>query len=102
MRVEWGVRRSQRCKGELGSQLLRPEVILVILDCALCGVGVMKVWGNELELNSGITKKSFEAAGAFIVEHLELGSESAVREVGVKDASISDEFAFVARGEWLC
>ena len=24
------------------------EVILVSLDCAFCGVGAMKVWGNEL------------------------------------------------------
>ena len=26
------------------------EVILVSLDCKFCGVGAMKVWGNELEL----------------------------------------------------
>ena len=43
------------------------EVILVSLDCAFCGVGVMKVWGNELEPYAGIAQKSFEAAGAFIV-----------------------------------
>ena len=30
------------------------EVILVILDCTFCGVGVMKVWGNELELDTGL------------------------------------------------
>ena len=28
------------------------EVILVSLDCAFCGVGAMKVWGNELELDT--------------------------------------------------
>ena len=43
------------------------EVILVSLDCAFCGVGAMKVWGNESEHDSGLAQKSFEAAGAFIV-----------------------------------
>ena len=28
------------------------EVILVSLDCTSCGVGAMKVWGNELELDT--------------------------------------------------
>ena len=49
------------------------EVILVGLDCKLCGVGVMKVWGNKLEPYAEISQKRFEAAGAFIVEHLVLG-----------------------------
>ena len=78
------------------------EVILISLDCAFCGVGVMKVCGNELEPYSGIAQKGFEAAGAFVVEHLVLGVEAAVGEVGMKDASGLDEFAFVERGEWLC
>ena len=43
------------------------EVILLSLDCAFCGVGAMKVWGNELELEAGIAQKTFDAAGAFIV-----------------------------------
>ena len=43
------------------------KVILVSLDCAFCSVGVMQVWGNELELDAGIAQKRFEAAGAFIV-----------------------------------
>ena len=43
----------------------------------------------------------FQAAGAFIVEHLVLGGEAAVGKVGVEDAIVSDEFAFSARGEWL-
>ena len=77
------------------------EVILVSLDCAFCGVGVMKVWGNELEPYAGIAQKRFEAAGAFIVEHLVLGGEAAVGEVGVEDASGSDEFVFAAIGEWF-
>ena len=77
------------------------EVILVSLDCALCNVGAMKVWGNELEIYAGIVQKSFEAAGAFIVQHLVLGGEPVVGKVGVEDASGSDEFAFVARSEWL-
>ena len=42
------------------------EVILVSVGCAFCGIGVMKVWGNELELDAGIAQKRFEAAGAFI------------------------------------
>ena len=42
------------------------EVILVSLNCALCGVGAMKVWGNELEPYAGIAQKSFEASRAFI------------------------------------
>ena len=45
--------------------------------------------------------ENFEAAGAFIVKHLVVGGEATVGEVGVKDASGSDEFALVARGEWL-
>ena len=28
------------------------EVILLSLDCTFCGVGAMKVWGNELELDT--------------------------------------------------
>ena len=72
------------------------EVILVGLDDAFCGVGAMKVWGHELEAYAEIALKSFEAAGAFIVSHLLLGGKAAVGEVGVEDASGSDEFAFVA------
>ena len=30
------------------------EVILVSLDCSLCGVGAMKVWGYDLELDNGL------------------------------------------------
>ena len=79
----------------------RNEVILVGLDFAFCGVGAIKVWGNKLEPYAGIAQKSFEAAGAFIVENLVLGGDATVREVGVEDASGSDEFAFAARGERL-
>ena len=50
---------------------------------------------------AGIGQKSFEAARPFIVEHLVLWGEAAVGEVGVKDASGSDELVFVARGEWI-
>ena len=75
------------------------EVILVSSDYAFCGVGAMKVWGNDLEPYAGIVQTSFEAVGAFIVEHLVLGGEAVVGEVGVDDASGSDKFAFVAIGE---
>ena len=54
-----------------------------------------------MEPYAGITQKRFEASGAFIVEHLVLRGEAAVREVGVEDASGSGRFVFVARGEWL-
>ena len=74
------------------------EVILVSLDYAFYSVGAMKVWGNKLETYAGIAQKSFEASGALTVEHLVLGGEAAVREVGVEDSSGSDEFAFAARG----
>ena len=77
------------------------DMILVSLNCTFCGVGAMKVWGNELEPYTGIAQKSFEATGAFIVHHLVLGGEAAVREIGVEDASGSYEFSFVTRGEWL-
>ena len=77
------------------------EVILVSLDCTFCGVGAVKVWGNELELDTGIAQKSFEAAGAFIVQHLVLGGKAAVGEVSVEDAQGYYEFAFITRGEWL-
>ena len=78
------------------------EVILLGLDGAFCGVGAMKVWGNKLEPYAGIVQKCFQAAGEFIVEHLILGGEVKVGEVGVEDASGSDEFAFDARVEWIC
>ena len=61
----------------------------------------MKVWGNELELDTGIAQKHFEAAGAFIVQNLVMGSYAAVGEVGVEDAHGSYEFSFFMRGEWL-
>ena len=32
----------------------RDEVIFVRLDCSFCGVGAMKVWGHELELDTGL------------------------------------------------
>ena len=35
------------------------EVILVGLDGVFVGVGVMKVWRNELELDTGIAQKLF-------------------------------------------
>ena len=59
----------------------------------------MKVWGNELDLDTGFTQKRFEAARAFIVHHLVLGGEAAFVEVGVEDARDSYEFSFVTRGE---
>ena len=39
------------------------EVILVSLDCTFCGIGVMKVWGNELELDNGIAQKIVRPPG---------------------------------------
>ena len=56
-------------QGEVGVAVTEAgdEVILVILDCAFCGVGAMKVWGEELEHHAGIAQKRFEAAGEFIV-----------------------------------
>ena len=39
------------------------EVILVCLDGAFCGVGVMKVRRNELELYAGIVQKCFRPPG---------------------------------------
>ena len=77
------------------------KVILVGLYGVFCSVGVMQVWRTELELYAGIVQKLFQAAGEFIVEHLLLGGEAAVGEVGVEDASGSDDFAFTARGEWI-
>ena len=77
------------------------ELILVSLDCMFCGVGTVKVWGNELELDTGFAQKSFEDAGEFIVQHLVLGGEAAVREVDVEDARGSYEFSSVTRGEWI-
>ena len=74
---------------------------LVGLDGAFYGVGAMKMWGNEVEPYAGSVQKLFQTARALIVEHLVLGGEAAVGEVGVEDASGLDEFAFSARGEWL-
>ena len=56
-------------QGEVGVAVTEAgdEVILVGLDGAFCGVGAMKVWGNELEPYAGIAQKKFQAAGAFIV-----------------------------------
>ena len=77
------------------------EVILVGLDGAFGSVGVMQVRRNKLEINARIAQKCFETAGAFIVKHLVLRGEAAGGKVGVQDASGSDEFAFVTRGEWF-
>ena len=89
-------------QGEVGVTAAKAgnEVILVSLDCTFCGVGAMKVWGKELELETGIAQKSFEA-GEFIVQHLVLGGEAAVGEVGIEDAGGSYEFTFVTQGERL-
>ena len=43
------------------------EVILVGFYGTFCGVGAMKVGGEELEPHAGISQKLFQAAGAFIV-----------------------------------
>ena len=61
----------------------------------------MEVWGNEFGPYAGIAQKSFDAAGAFIVQHLLLRGGAAVGEVGVEDARGSYEFSLVMRGEWL-
>ena len=61
----------------------------------------MKVWGNELELDTGIVQESLAVTRVFIVQHLVLGGEAAVGEVDVEDACGSYEFAFLTRGEWL-
>ena len=113
--IEAGWTEEVECEGSMGDEAVPEiqggvgvvaneagyEVILVSLYCAFCGVGAMKVWGTKLEPYAGIAQKSFEAAGAFIVGHMVLGCEAAVREVGVKEASGPYEFAFVARGGWL-
>ena len=78
----------------------RDEVILLGLDGEFCGIGEMKVGGNELEPYAGIAQKLIQATGELIVEHLVLEGEAVVREVGVEDASGYDEFAFAERGEW--
>ena len=90
-------------QGEVGVAAAQAgdEFILVSLDCAFCGVGAMKVWGNKLELDVVIAQKSFEAAGEFIIQNLVLGGEAAVGEVGVEYARGSYDFTFVKRGEWL-
>ena len=79
--IEAGGTEEVDCEGSMGGETV-PEmqgevgvaateagdkVILVGLDGAFCGVGVMKVWRNELELYAGIAQKLFLAAGAFIV-----------------------------------
>ena len=51
--------------------------------------------GGKVGTDTGIAQKCFEAAGAFIVQHLVLGGEAAVGEVGVEDVGGSYEFAFV-------
>ena len=56
------------------------EVILVGFDGEFCGVGMMKVGGNDLEPYAGIAQKSFQATGAFIVKHLVLGCEGGGRK----------------------
>ena len=91
-------------QGEVGVAAAQTgdEVILLSLDCTFCGVGAMKVWGNNLELDTEIAQKRFEATGAFIFQHLVIGGEAVIREVGVEDARGSYEFEFVTRGEWLC
>ena len=55
-----------------------------------------------MELDTGFAQKRFDAAGAFIVQHLVLGGKATVGEVGVEDASDSYELLFVTRGEWIC
>ena len=79
--IEVGRTEEVECEGSMGDEAVPEmqeevgvaateagdEVTLVSLDCAFFGVGAMKVWGNELEPYAGITQKSFEAAGAFIV-----------------------------------
>ena len=56
-------------QGEVGVTAAQDgdEVIFVCLDCTFCGFGAVKVWGNELELDTVFAQKRFEAAGAFIV-----------------------------------
>ena len=46
-------------QGEVGVAAAQAgdEVILVSLDCMFCGVGAMKVRGNEFELDTGIAQK---------------------------------------------
>ena len=72
------------------------DMILLSLDCSLCGVCAMKVWGHELKLDTCRAYKRFEASGALIIQHSVLGGETAVGKVGVEDAGGSYEFAFVA------
>ena len=52
-------------QGEVGVAAAQAgdEAILVSLDCTLCDVGVMKVWGNELELDNGIAQKIVRPPG---------------------------------------
>ena len=52
-------------QGEIGVAATEAgnEVILVDLDCAFCGVGVLKVWGNELEPYAGIAQKILRPPG---------------------------------------
>ena len=76
-------------------------MIIVSSDCMFCCIGAVKVWGDELDIDTGFAQKRFEANGAFIVQHLVLGGEAAVVEVGLEDVHGSYEFSFVTKGEWL-
>ena len=46
----------QEMQGEIGVAAAETgdEAVLVSLDCMFCGVGAMKVWGNKLELDTGL------------------------------------------------
>ena len=97
-RVAWARRRSQRCSGKSGSQLVMPEIrwslkvwIARLAEFVWCRWG-----GYKLKSDSLAAHIILEASWTFVVKNLELWVKALIGELCMEDGVGSDELCFTS------
>lgn len=75
------------------------EVIFECLDAAFSSVSTVHACRSELKVDVLLCEETFESAGAFVVEHLEAGTETSVCEKHVEFFVGSENFRASAVSE---
>ena len=99
VRVAWARRRSQRCSGKSGSQLVMLEIrwsLKVWIACSAELFGAGGGGGYKLKSYSHAAHIIFEASWTFVFKYLELGAKAPIGELRMEDGVGSDELCFTS------
>ena len=85
VRVAWARRRSQKCSGKLGSQMVMPAIRWSLKVWIACSAEfVWCRWGGyKLKSDSLAAHIILEASWTFVFKHLELGTKAPLGELGM-------------------